>query len=684
MQCLLLLASATLALSSQVTPIQKVIQLMENMKEKGRNEMVDEQAQYAAYKQFCEFTLKEKGQAIEEAKDKIEVLEADIEKTQYEVRALNKEIAGHSADFEKATKESEDATALRKKEKSDFEVILKDFSESIDALQRALKVLQNSDEKVSISLVQLSAARNLKNLPQDAMDSIDAFIALQEQEQKPPAALLEKASNAQAPQPHTYEFQSGGVVEMVEGMLDKFEDQRVDLEKDESKAQHAYDLLVQRLAAEAEQSKKDKAHKMQSKAKRSEAEATMQGDLEDTTKELDSDTKYRDDLKATCEKKASAFTERQRARKEEIEAIDKAIGIISSGKVSGNAEKHSLNLLQIGNQHSSFAFLRAESMGSRPEQQQKVARFLQQEALALNSRVLAATARRVQEDAYVKIKEMIHKIITRMQHELNKEAEKKGWCDNELAQNKNTRELKTDLVDTLSSDKDELDSAIFTLGKELKTLGNEITELTHSMREATELRTKEKNKNAAAIRDAKEAQVAVAQAITVLKEFYAKAGGEAAALLQQSNAAGGEQAPEIFEDEPYTGMGGAGGGIVSMLGLIETDFAKLEAETSAEEEASEKEYVEFMDDSKIDKATKAKTVDFKTSKQKNKQQAFEVAQNDLQGATKEMEAANAYFEKLKTKCMETEESLAESKQRREKEIADLKEALQMLDNTPLR
>jgi len=58
--------------------------------------------------------------------------------------------------------------------------------------------------------------------------------------------------------------------------------------------------------------------------------------------------------------------------------------------------------------------------------------------------------------------------------------------------------------------------------------------------------------------------------------------------------------------------------------------------------------------------------------------------DDLQGAHKEQDAANAYFDKLKTQCMETEASAAESKAQREKEIADLKEAMQMLNSMSTR
>ena len=54
--------------------------------------------------------------------------------------------------------------------------------------------------------------------------------------------------------------------------------------------------------------------------------------------------------------------------------------------------------------------------------------------------------------------------------------------------------------------------------------------------------------NAATIIDSQADQTAVAQAVTVLKGFYAKA-AQATAFVQQQ-----PEAPETF-DKPYTGMG---------------------------------------------------------------------------------------------------------------------------------
>merc|ERR1719316_2249615 len=107
------------------------------------------------------------------------------------------------------------------------------------------------------------------------------------------------------------------------------------------------------------------------------------------------------------------------------------------------------------------------------------------------------------------------------------------------------------------------------------------------MAKATTVRQEEKAKNTETIKDSQDAQAAVAQALTVLKEFYAKA-GEATALLQQQ-----PEAPEIF-DAPYKGMQSENGGVIGMLEVIQSDFARLEAETTAAEATAQKEYDEFM------------------------------------------------------------------------------------------
>eukprot|EP00747_Dinoflagellata_sp_TGD_P140548 gnl/TRDRNA2_/TRDRNA2_176019_c6_seq9.p1 gnl/TRDRNA2_/TRDRNA2_176019_c6~~gnl/TRDRNA2_/TRDRNA2_176019_c6_seq9.p1 ORF type:complete len:209 (+),score=77.85 gnl/TRDRNA2_/TRDRNA2_176019_c6_seq9:42-629(+) len=192
------------------------------------------------------------------------------------------------------------------------------------------------------------------------------------------------------------------------------------------------------------------------------------------------------------------------------------------------------------------------------------------------------------------------------------------------------------------------------------------------MAEATELRNTEKAKNEETVADAKAAQEAVAKALVVLKDFYAKA-GQATAFVQHKAAD-----PTIFEDS-YQGMGGDSGGVIGMLEVIESDFARLESDTSAGEAAAQTEYDAFMSDSKTDKDQKATDIEHKTAKKQDESQALVVKKEDLTGTQDELDAALAYFDKLKPSCIDSGVSYEDRVARRKEEIESLQEALKILN-----
>jgi cbb3-type cytochrome oxidase cytochrome c subunit len=472
-----------------------------------------------------------------------------------------------------------------------------------------------------------------------------------------------------APEAKGYEFQSSGVVEMLEKLLDKFISERTDLEKEEMNAKHAFEMLIQDLTAQIEQATADRSLKSETKSKKLQAKATAEGDLTDTTTTRDADQKYLSDLTATCEQKASDFEGRQQLRAEEIEAIQKAIEILSSGAVSGAADKHLPSMLQT---NGFTALVQRRSGGASP--QERAVDYLREQAQRTNSRVLSAIAVKAADDPFGKVKKMIKDLIVRLMEEANEEAEHKGWCDTELSTNEQTRKEKTEAVETLHAEIDELEASIAKLTGDLSELSKAIADLTSAMAKATTIRQDEKATNQATIKDAQEAQTAVAQALTVLKEFYAKA-GEATSLLQHAT----EQEPPATFDSPYQGMGAASGGVVGMIEVIQSDFARLEADTTASEATSQKEYDEFMTDSKVDKAQKETDTEHKTAKKQDQTQALTVKRSDLEGTQKELDASLAYFDKLKPSCVDSGVSYEDRVSRRKEEIESLQEALRILN-----
>merc|ERR1719478_2035292 len=114
--------------ASKVTPVQKVIELLENMVEKGTKEKQDEQVQFASYKGFCDNTVSQKQAAIAEATEMIEVLTADIEKYEAEAEELGKAIAMHAADISTWEGDMAAAAKVREIEHVDYVATHKDLS----------------------------------------------------------------------------------------------------------------------------------------------------------------------------------------------------------------------------------------------------------------------------------------------------------------------------------------------------------------------------------------------------------------------------------------------------------------------------------------------------------------------------------------------------------------------------
>jgi hypothetical protein len=660
---------------TRVTPVEKVVELMNGMLAKGKDEKHAEEVQFAEYKQWCDDTSVEKTRAIAEANEEIEKLSADIEKYTADAELLAKEITEHDEDIAAWTGDLKAAATVRQWEKASYDTTHKDYSESISALERAIEVLKEQAHdrpQAAASLLQLQAVKtsSLRTVDQDAQRSIDAFLALQQS-----TSYSTAATAMAAPEADGYEFQSHGVIEMLHKLLDKFEAELTALENEERSNQQAYEMLKQDLEAEIATAKDARSTKLEVKAKKLEAKADAEGDRDDTTRTRNADQKYLDDVTATCAQKASDFEARQKLRAEEIVAIEKAIEIISDDTVSGAAEKHLPGLIQAA---SSFAQLRATS-GAEEALAERATRarlttYLQRQAQRSNSRVLSLLALRAAADPFEKVKKMISELSAKLLEEANEEAGHKEWCDSELSTNEQTRKEKTTGVEMLHANIDTIEATIANLGEDIVKLNQAIATLDTAMAEATSYRQKEKAKNEETVKDSVDAQNAVAQALTVLKEFY-EAAGQATALLQQQDR---QAQPEIF-DSPYTGMQSENGGVVGMLEVIQSDFARLEAETSAAEDTAQKEYDSFMADSTKDKEAKRADIEHKTAKKQDEEQALFVNKEDLEGTQDELDAALTYFDKLKPSCVEIGVSYDDRVARRKEEIESLQEALSILN-----
>lgn len=630
-----------------MTPVQKVLQMMTEMKVKGEKLMDEEQKTYRAYSDWVGVQQINLGNEIKAAKADIEKLLAFIAKADSDVETLSDAISELEAEIAKLEKEKQDGTDVRSEEHAEYVKVSTDYSESVEALRSAIQTMKARDYDVPEAEAMLQ--KIAKSTP--GMRRVLAeFLQVTEKDER------QKGGPAVA----AYEFQSSSIVSLLEKLLTKFEGELGDVETAESNSAHAYDMEQLQLSDTLAYENKELEEKSTLRAKRASESAKAKGDLSDTKGDLAEDEKTLADINATFKAKSAQYAENQQVRADEIAAIGKAIEIISDPSVSGSYGKY-IKLAQT----TSPTFLQIRSEAARVNARSRAAAYLQKRAKTLSSARLGSLALQMSSNPFDKVIQMIKDLLARLKEEAAAEADHKQWCDEQLHDNKLKREKKTAKVNKLTAGVDSLTEDIATMDAKIKTLAQEQKDLAKAMAEATSFRTAEKAKNTETMEDAKAGEDATKQALVILKEFYASQ----ASLLQQ-----------VPEMAAYKGMQSSKGGVVGMLEVISSDFARLYAETKASEDAAAAEYATFMADSK--RSTKEKhELEYKTSLAMD-QAEFEKEQmtKDLKATQKELDKALDYQQYLKPICLEVHVSYEERVARRKEEIEALKEAYKILDS----
>merc|ERR1740117_2852730 len=322
--------------------------------------------------------------------------------------------------------------------------------------------------------------------------------------------------------------------------------------------------------------------------------ATDKKELASTITMKKEDEKTLSDMEVECKEKGDSFKEKQQLRTDEIDAIQQAVKIMKAGDVPGAA----LSQLAKG---TAFAVLRGQETVDSSGIRGRVRDFIASEGKRLHSSQLSLLAQKLAADPFVKVKQMIDSMITRLLNEANEDAQHEGFCDKEIAKSKVTRNKLSEDIDGLAAAVEDGKATIMMLTEEVATLTKEVADLDASVAEATKIRSEEKATNKVTVADSQAAQSAVAAATAVLKTFYEKAslatgfiqmdrpkmGSDEWDALANPNFQGtidkGHKAGMQTFGKKNTGQQNSAGGVMAMLDVIASDFATLKQDTRAAE-----------------------------------------------------------------------------------------------------
>jgi len=686
--------------SRSVAAVQKVIQMLQDMEAKSKQEKNDEQVAMAKFETWCKMEIPQTKKSIAKAAEMIELLNAEIAKLTVEAKVLGEEIAKLQANVASFESEKAAATAQREKDNKNYIEESTDYGESVDALDRAIMVLtKNAGDKPAASAVLLQLATS-DHLPAQAKSMVAAFLGVMGKD-----FMSDMGPDYEAPEANAYESQSSGIIGMLKKLKDEFRTKLADCQKEEMNSKHAYEMVVQDLVDAIENSNQSIEEKKITKARKQEKAAQDKKELGATIRMKAEDEKTLSDMEVECQEKHLSFEEKQQLRTDEITAIGKAVEILKSPESSGNADKY----LDLAQTSKSTALTQLRGQESAGGVRGHVRDFLASEGQRLHSKSLSLLAQKVAANPFAKVTKMIDDMITRLLNEANEDAQHEGFCDKEIGKSKVTRNKLSEDIDGLNAAVEDGKATIMMLAEEIKTLSQELADLDASVAEATKLRSEEKATNKVTVSDTQAAQGAVAAATAVLKTFYEKA-AMATGLLQvdvarpkmgtdewkalanpnfEPTGAGYGQGSEDKVDKghkagmqtfgkKYSGNQDAAGGVMAMLEVILSDFANLEADTKASEASAQTAFETFMVESKKTKAVKSKKVEMDNSDKAAAELKLQEDTKDLKGTQDELLAADRYYEKLVPQCIDQGQTFEERTASREAEIASLKQAFKLL------
>lgn len=650
-----LLALVPGAHSSSVTPVAKVLQLLSDMQTKIIGEGEEAQKAYSKTAEWCEERSKNLGFEIKTAKAETASLKATIEEETALAASLDSKVESLASSIASNEADLKAATQIRTKEAADFTAQEKELSEVIDSLQRAIGLIEREMQKGGASMMQMKSATSIAQ----AMEALVHASAINSADADHLTALVqsqgtEDDANFGAPAAAVYESQSGGIVETLEGLLEKAESQLDAARKQETAASHNFAMLKQSLEDEIKFSNKDMTKAKKGIAGSGEKKATAEGDLDLTSKSLKGDTGSLSDLHQTCMTKAQDYEAETKSRGEELNALAVAKKAISDNTGGADSLAYGLNQVSFLQMSSGMSLANFEAVHyvrglARKVKSNELARLASRMASAMQ---LGAGTH---DDPFGKVKGLITDMIDRLEKEAEEDATHKAYCDKELGESNAKKDDKTAEISKLSTQIDQMTSRSAQLKEEVAGLNKALADLAKASAEMDQMRLQEKKDYEKNKADMEQGLQGVKLALKVLRDYYAK-------------------------DKNHASADGAGASIIGLLEVVESDFSKGLAEMTATEESAQASYDTETKENEIEKTTKEQDVKYKTKESTGLDKSAAEASSDKSGVQEELDAVNEYLKTLEKECIAQAETYEERKARFEAELAGLQEAMRILES----
>lgn len=621
------------------TPVHKVVQLLQDLKKKLVAEGKAEEELWEAWLCWANKVVNEKTASNDKAESRIDHLTKYIE----DIKAGRMEFSSERVDLENELKVLEEsikmAKAGRKKDEGEFTAASAELKAAIEALTKALKVIQSVTDKTLKPQEELLATRaelsetfgervedgmllrKAIDLGKHSLSAADAFFLVR---------LFSGEAVAKAPKDAVfkmkYKARSRNIIGILNKMRTTFQNNLDEATAKEEEDARNFENLIKSKTEQRDLLKTSLREMVGEGASRAEVIEQSKAEIRFLEEQIDNDTKTINETKKAIEEKTKEFKDRSEARAKEVEAVGKAISILYSDDAR-DLFKSSFSSHKGG--VGGVDFFQVGSVSSTTEAQRKASEVLRATARDGRVRGLALRISLALGGHFEDVIKAIDEMIEKLKEEGQEDEDIVDECKKDLHDDTSESAKITHTIDGLNDQILALIDEIKSLETEIKEKHEMIAEIEESVKQATLDRKLEHAQWKKTDADDSAAMILVEQAQKVLKDMYGFVQvGKRFNRKQMQQVKAGEAPPP----PPPTWEGGyekkeeEGGDIVVMLGLI---IDSIEQDLDWAEDAEKKAKKEFEEFKKESEA-QIKELDEAITDCKDKVSAAELKKGDLE------------------------------------------------------
>jgi len=601
----LLLAVACPAHGAQLSPITRVVELLQGLSKTAEKQGEQEESLYEKFVCWGKTVISTKTATNAAAEARIQELETYIA----DIAAGRIEFTSERVDLEKDLEELngaiEQATEMRKKENEEFKEAEDEMVKAVTALDAAITVLKEATaghEKGTLLAQRTLSGEGFSRRMEESQSLARAVELGSKVLTKGDSTFLRrlltgdvpkadwKKLNRKATFKSSYKARSFKIQDVLLKLNQTFTMNLNDARAKESEAQELFDKLMVSKKAEKSAAEEALAKLEAENGVRGMTKEESQAEVDALKEQVTNDSKFIEQTQKSLDEKKAEWKVRQELRTGEIAAISKAIAILSNDDAKDLFKKSFTS--------QGYTLLQ-EQTSTRSGKISEAMSALKRLMASSSDRRLAAIVSLATTGNFDKVIEAIDSMISTLHAEESTDLAEKEQCEKDMMEDTRKSVVTSRTMDELTDAMTKLKEEIEEILKEIEEKEATIKETEEQLAAATKQRQAENKDWMITDADDKEAVETVKQAKEVLSQFYAE---NNLVLVQKKQtpvvvAGDAPPPPPSTWEAPYGGKTEESTGIIAALEMISEDITQDLTDAKAAEDKSQAEYETFKAES---------------------------------------------------------------------------------------